>query len=346
MPTSARTLSNPDSIADLGGVVWHDVAEHLAGIVDDGSILSPASFKFVSEATIATARSDDPDAAALNHALGEVVFGRDCGTLCLRNPRLCSMFALPLVFLKQPPRDAERISDLFLQLHEMGATRANSYPQYRNIEMSYVAARLRGARFFEPGALADFSVAFPWMTRDQRYGLTHVMLYNSDFGAQFVEYTPREIALVEALIALADHDRDLDLMLELMLCHATIEGASERRKRHYRTRAQFRLDQFLKSSSVRDDPFGETYHPLLVACLYSRVAPCGLDDEWEVRRQRAEALIMAAFASGKPIDGLSAYTDFEDEFGPHPALETAIGFYAPLLSDALGRRSASNGAAP
>lgn len=321
-----------------GGILIAETARHVRAIANDARTDEPDNFKFLCEAAIATGVQDDPAALELNALLGKVLFPKATPLRFIRNPRLCAQYALPLAFLRQPPAEANGVAELFLELHAAGAVQAVSYPEYRNIEMDFVAARLSG-RDFAPVSLDRFRLAFGWMTRDHAYGVTHLMLYNSHFGQRKVSYAADAAGMIEAMIAAADAAGDDDLLLELILCHATMEGADSQRKRFYGSRVAERRSNLLAALGPAPEPavFIKAYHPLFVAWMYEALGVDGMQFPVERRRHDARGLVMAAFARRDPIAALAAAADLLAEFGADPAIERLVDCQGRLLAGATSR---------
>ena len=318
-----------------GDLLERGVARHAAAIAAQDASAEPDNFKFLCEAVIATGVQTNPTAVELNGLLGNILFKPATALRFVRHPRLCAQYALPLAFLHHPPPAAQPIASLFLELHAAGAVQAVSYPEYRNTEMDYVAAKLSG-RDFGPVPLDRFALAFGWMTRDHSYGVTHLMLYNSDFGRRKVRYANGTHGMIEAMIAGADKAGDIDLLLELILCHATMIGADANRARDYAALVREHresLETRIKRADG-DDAFANLYHPLFVAWIHAALNIAEAEDGRERQRHHARGAVMAAFAGRDPIAALASTADLLAEFGSDPAIERLADFQGRLIAGA------------
>jgi hypothetical protein len=161
------------------------IAGHAAGIGDGWA--DPDNFKFLSEAIIACGVVRSPAALALATRLAAPFYTSRLPAAVAQNPRSIAMLALPLLFLPEPVPAAAGIGALFVRLHGAGATTAPHHPAYRNLEMAYIAASLRGQRF-RHDPFPALLPSLPWAGREQLYGVAHIHLYNSDFGRRCVHY--------------------------------------------------------------------------------------------------------------------------------------------------------------
>ena len=321
-----------------GGILEVAAARHVAAIIAGDAVDTPDNFKFLCEAVIASGVQPEP--SPLNRSVGDILFATSHRARLLRNPRRCAMYALPLIFLRDPPPGSDSIATLFLDLHRAGAVQAASYPEYRNVEMDYVAARLSGRTFWPP-SLDRFALAFGWMTRDHCYGLTHLLLYACDFGRSTLTLADDEIAMIEALIAAADQRGDVDLMLELILCHAAVANAGLARKAFYAAVAADSILPLLDRLESDPDRFAALYHPLFVGWMHNAIGVAPVPSEIERARHARLGAVMSAFADGDPVTAIAAAHDLFAAFGPHPVIARLVDFQGTMLARAMDEVSAA-----
>ena len=317
------------------------VTRRLASIEIGQSIFAEADHKFVVEAIIATSVASSTRAVELNRRLGDGLFSANIPAILACNPRRVTLYALPLAFLYRPPAAQPLVISLFRRLHEANATKALSYPTYRNYEIDYVYQRITGRSFFlDP--FENLGQSFPWLSRDIIYGLTHIHFYNTDFFRGKVRYAPLAPAIIDALIAKANAEGDHDVLLELMLCQISAAGTDSGQRYYFDHLVLGILGSLmdLETGVLSDRPFEETYHVLFLAWMY--IALRG--DAFEARCPESEAgrlavlgRTMIAMRSGGFMDFFADYADYLDGFGPNAAVETVLPLYGDLIEGAVAR---------
>lgn len=327
----------------IGGGICDAAADRLDAIIAENGLLAIDNFKFVSEAIIATARMATPRAVALNMRLGEALFSETLRSVLLKNPRSVAMYALPMTFLATPPPRAATILALFRRLHADRAVMALHYPDYRNREMDFIAARLAGARFYHD-PFADLVTSLPWADRDLVYGITHVHFYNSNFGADRVAYPEPAAAMLEALIARAAHDGDGDVLLELLIVYANcVDADPETLACHDALAADTVMALCTPELGVEgDEQFAKHYHPLFVAAIYLATrGPAFAPKPSPSRAARRTSLgaVLAAAARGDMMAFLGDYASHCEQFGQEPAIEPALALYGDLIGAAVRDRN-------
>lgn len=339
-------MAEADLATDLGGGIIGAATALLDEILAEGSVLRSENFKFISETILATTRIDGAAGAELNRRLGEALLSDELRAVLLRNPRSVVMYAMPMTFLLAPPVRAAGVLALFVRMHEAGCTKALDHPAYRNLEMDFIAARIAGAPFFHD-PFAGVTVSLPWLGRDLVYGITHVHFYNSDFGVRVVDYGGGSLDVLEVLIAQATQGGDVDVLLELLICYATIKGADlERLAFHDLLAREAILSLCMPGGDVpRGDLFRERYHPFLVAALYLTARGAAFSPaEMPAIRRRHDAVgaLMGNIERSELIEFLSGYADHNVHHGPEPAIEPALALQASLLAAAMQDRLGLN----
>jgi hypothetical protein len=342
------SLAEADLATRLGGGIIDAATVLLDQIVSEGSGLRSENFKFISETILATSRIGSPQAAALNARLGTVLFSAELRAVLLRNPRSVVMYAMPATFLLSRSARAAGVLALFQRMHEAGGTKALHNPTYRNVEMDFIAARISGEHFFH-NPFVGVTTGLPWFDRDLVYGITHVHFYNSNFGARAIDYPAGALAVLEVLIAQAAQGGDVDVLLELLICYATVTGASDERLAFHDHLASEAIAALcLHDGSVPEgDLFRDRYHPLLVAAIYLAARAGAFAPAASVPvRQRHETLgaLMGNVARCELIEFLSGYADHIRVHGPEEAIEPALELQMSLL--AAGAHDRANGDAP
>jgi hypothetical protein len=271
-----------------------------------------------------------------------VLFSEKLRSVLLKNPRAAAMYALPMTFLAEPPPRAAGILALFHRLHGARAVMALHYPDYRNREMDFIAARLAGGRFFHD-PFADVTASLPWTDRDLVYGITHVHFYNSNFGADRVDYGPAALPILAALIARAAQDGDGDVLLELLIVYASSAGADAETLACHDALALATIEALCAPGFgvVGGELFARHYHPLFVAAIYlatrgRKFAP--QPSPALVARRASLGHVLAAAAAGDMMAFLGDYAGHCERFGPEPAVEPGINLYADLVGAAVADR--------
>lgn len=323
----------------FGDSLCDAVARRLDSISKHNGLLETAGIKFVSEAIIASSLAGGERARRLNARLGETLYDRPLATLLLGNPRTATMFALPLCFLAERPPGADAVAALFCELHEAGATKALSYPSYRNLEMDYIHAKLTG-RSFRCRPFDGLKLAFPWMTRDQVYGLTHAFFYDSDFCRRTVRSSPEQRRILDALLSKACHQRDSDVLLELILCRTALEGRAAQESAVEDRLVRDAVHGFLDREGRvnRELEFERHYHQLFLAWIYvaRREGGCApIEHMDEVDRLASLGRLMISIGGGDPLEAFAAYADHSETFGLEPILETVLELYGRLTASAV-----------
>lgn len=297
-------------------------------------LTGPARLKFLSEALLA-ATVDGPESLQLRQRLSELLFTREVEAMLHANPLTLASFAIPLAYAPARQPLIPGLRQLYAAIHGSGALAMPSYPEYRNRELDFVAARLSGERYgHDP--FAAVATSLPWMTRDQIYALTHIHFYNSDFGCHTVRYGAAVPAMLELLVLLARARGDVDLMLELMICYASVEGGDPAIAARHHSWAADRIECF---EGWLGDPerFAARYHPCFVAWLYGNASQrsvlAGMPDDGSCHDAHdALAEMLARSGAGDGLTILAAYTDHCDSHPPHPALEACLPLMGRVLS--------------
>jgi hypothetical protein len=157
---------------------------------------------------------------------------------------------------------------------------------------------------------------------------------------RLVAYHSPALDLLEALIARTYAEGEADLLLELILCYATTEGALPARLAH-----RDHLCTCLLAPMIGPDEkvsaevcFTNIYYPLFVAWIYHAVRGKAFDrSDQPVETTRLSSLsqVMMAFGRGDPLAIFGAYADHVDAFGPSPVLEATLALHGSLIREAL-----------
>lgn len=112
-------------------------------------------------------------------------------------------------------------TDFLLKLSERFPSISASSPPYRHEEAKAARRRLLG-RGPARSSFSEFVYNAPWLTRDQVYAFTHKFFYVSDYGKTTIRYGFRhaEVFIEDAMFH-AWIRRDIDVLLELMICYAS-----------------------------------------------------------------------------------------------------------------------------
>jgi len=333
-----------DFSARFGGGICNAAAGILDEILTEGSALRSENFKFISEAIIATARIESPPARTLNFWLGDALLSPEMRAVLMRNPRSAVMYALPVTFLHDLPPRGARLLAMFDAVYGAGAARALHHPQYRNLELEYVASRAGGVRFFHD-PFDGIAASLPWMDRDQIYSLTHVHFYNSDFGVRQVSYHSPALGILEALIARMAFGGDVDVLLELLICYASTSGASADRLAFHDQLCLNAIETLCGEDGAMPPPavFREHYHPIFVASLYLSVRGKAFAPGGTPAIERRHASLGALLGRVQHCDLLMFLSDYAlhcRDHGVEEAIEPSLALQAAMVAVAIEDREA------
>jgi hypothetical protein len=137
------------------------------------------------------------------------------------NPSLSSWYLNTVVML-QDFFDLRAEKKFVLSLVEFYGTLDEDAPIYRNEERKFLMALLQGEKYTPERT--SIPKRFYYYTRDQIYAATHLLFYLNGYGSDlYVADEATEVAL-EHLLIRSYRERNLDLMLELLLSYQSIAG--------------------------------------------------------------------------------------------------------------------------
>ena len=143
-------------------------------------------------------------------------------------------------------------------------------PAYRNEECKFLVALMNGERYRQ--GETSLSKRFHFYTRDQVYAATHLLFYRNNYGSKLFHAEESEVVAVEYLLFQAYREKNIDLMLELMISYQAIIGVDQARRAtfdHLLCRLISRTPSFMLLLTQGDAKlFDDFHHQALLYLLY------------------------------------------------------------------------------
>jgi hypothetical protein len=227
----------------------------------------PHDMKFVAEVIVAFKERKSPIAKRILKAAHGVLFSDYARRLLACNPTSSCHFLTTYASLPARYRTSDW-TEMLRALTTMFPIPQGDIPPYRVEELTFAGEKVFGRKQGKID-LEEFIFSTPWLTRDQVYCFTHRVFYITDYGFHPFDPPVRHLRqFIEDKCFDWYARKDLDVLLELIICYQALKQHDLQRLRFFKVLALrlFRKNAGMVSVFERNGEanFRKFYHQALL----------------------------------------------------------------------------------